>query len=371
MKKLLIFSVLLVLVLFSGCITSGWFTVTQTEPLRIGVVMPLSGEVAMYGLSSKAALEYAADKINWTINGKKIEFVYEDGKCDGKEATIAYNKLVNVDNVDFIIGGLCSSESLVGDKIVNDAKVVTISNGSSSPEMRNTGEYMFSAYPLDDFETKFIAEYLYNDLNVRKVAIIAEDGDWGKVTEKMFSDNFQTLGGEIVAVEFNKKGETNLRSQLAKIKESNPEIIFSAEYPESIISLFVQKQELGINASIVNPQMISQDIIEEVGNSSKGSYTTVNTSTILDSNFESELKARSGLEIVDATLASPRAYDIVMMLKTVIEKENSFDPMIIKDALYKTDYNGITGTYSFNEQGVLDYAEYKMLKVIDGELVSQ
>jgi branched-chain amino acid transport system substrate-binding protein len=368
MKKVILFSILISLIIFSGCIGD---VTPNEEPLKIGVVVPLSGDLSLYGISSKVALEYAADNINWKINNRKIEFIYEDGKCDAKEATYAYNKLINIDQVDFIIGGLCSSETLAGDKIVNDHNVITISIGASSPDLRNSGEYTFSVYPLDDFETDFIADYIYNKLNLKKVAIIAENGDWGKLTAKMFSDKFQFLGGDIVITEFNKKGDVDLKTQLSKIKNSDAEIIFSAEYPDSIISLFVQKQELGIDLPVVNPQLISAEVIKEVGVVSEGSYTTVNTSDIKDVNFAQEIKLRSGLEIVDDTLAAPRAYDTLMFLKKVIEKENSFDPVVIKDSLYETNYSGIAGNYSFNEQGVLDYAEYQMLKVVEGKLLPQ
>jgi len=63
----------------------------------------------------------AAEQFNKTHSGIQIQLIIEDGKCDGKDATSAAQKLVNVDNVKIILGGVCSSETLAASKITQPA----------------------------------------------------------------------------------------------------------------------------------------------------------------------------------------------------------------------------------------------------------
>ena len=132
----------LVCLLFAGGLilnsTTGLFGLTNNNTIKIGIVFPLTGELSMYGASSKAALEYASEKINYEINGKKIQYIFEDGKCDGKEATIAFNKLVNVDKVNYIIGGLCSSETMVAKEALKGTNAIVLSPCATTPALKNT-----------------------------------------------------------------------------------------------------------------------------------------------------------------------------------------------------------------------------------------
>ena len=145
---------ILALILFSGCIV---FQNNDVDTIKIGIVAPLSGPIADYGKSIVLALRIAAEDVDWKINDEKIEFIVEDGKCNPKEATSAFNKLINIDKVDFVVGGFCSSETLAASEISNLSKTIVISPSSSSPKIRSAGKYMFSVYNLSDDEGKYIA----------------------------------------------------------------------------------------------------------------------------------------------------------------------------------------------------------------------
>jgi branched-chain amino acid transport system substrate-binding protein len=362
----LILATFLVLgIALSGCVEN------QEETIKIGFVGPLSGDLAMYGQSAKAAMQYAAENLNNEINDKKIELFYEDGLCSGEGATKAYNKLVNVDDVDFIIGGLCSSETLAGASIVNNAKVIAIAYGSTSPELKNAGSYVFTLDPLDDFEGKFDAEYVYNELGIRKVAMLTCLSEWCKGLEDTFKETFENLGGRILIIENNEQNASDLKTQLSKIKTTSPELIFAVQYETAAQNLFMQAEELDIGATIFLPSILDTTLIEAVGKASEGHYTARAKSIVKDPNFESALKRISGLETVDYDFKSPKAYDAILLIKEVIEKTNSFDNEVLKDVMLSTKLNGVGGSYEFNKFGTPSIANYVVEKVINGELVEQ
>lgn len=356
-----------VALIFSGCVTQE----QKQETIKIGFVGPLSGDLALYGNTAKVAMEYAASKFNNEIEGKKIEFFYEDDKCDAKASTEAYTKLINIDKVQYIIGGLCSSETKTGAPIAENAKVVNISYCSSSPDVRSLGDYSFVLYPLDDFEGKTSAEFIYNKLNIRKVAVLNATTEFNTMAAKIFIEKFKALGGEIVFAEENARNEKEFRVQLSKLKETNPELIFASEYTEEITNLLSQAKELGINIPFFTPQTLNEDVVAKVGNASEGSYTIRAETNVSDPNYKKEIMLRNGNQDVDPGLCNGWAHDAMYAIKTAAEKANSTDPTLVKDALYTIEFTGALGTHSFDKDGMLAKSSFKILKVVDGKMVEQ
>lgn len=366
MKIYYILLVLLIPValLFSGC-------VTNNTPIKIGVVVPLTGDFSIYGQSGKGAIELAAENINYKINNKTIEFIYEDSKCNAKDATEAFNKLINVDKVDYIIGGECSSETLAGAPITENAKIVQITPCSTSPSVRNAGDYIFAVYPLDDFEGTFNAEYIYNTLGIKKVATLTGLSDWPVGLNKSFEKRFKELGGEIVLSETNEQNAKDLKTQLTKIKNSNAELLYSVEYTEAAENLLLQSKEIDLNIPKYMPGIINDDVINVVGSNAENVYTTRPNSKLNDESFTAKLKQKTGLSTVDVSICGGFAYDSLLILKKAIENANSFENEKVKDALYNVKLEGIMGYHEFDKDGVPATGDYKVLKVINSKLVEQ
>src|SRR3989344_6415480 len=119
MKKINLFGILSISLLLLGCSQNQIQGAAVNEQnfngsYKIGVMLALTGDAATYGLPEQQAIKIAADEINSKggINGKKIEIIYEDGKCNPKDGNAAAQKLINVDKVKVIIGGSCSGETL-------------------------------------------------------------------------------------------------------------------------------------------------------------------------------------------------------------------------------------------------------------------
>ena len=133
---------ILLCLIFAGCTITG--NVTK-ETIRIGAIGPFTGDAAVYGQSEKNAIELAVQEINLDggINGKKLEVIYEDGKCNGMDAATAAQKLINVDKVDIILGGVCSGETLAIAPLAEANEVLVFSSFSSSPDVTNAGDFIF------------------------------------------------------------------------------------------------------------------------------------------------------------------------------------------------------------------------------------
>ena len=218
------------------------------ENIKIGFIGPLSGDVASMGQSAKAAVELAVEEINSNggVSGRPLEVIYEDGKCEPKDSTSAANKLVNIDGVAVIIGGLCSGETLAAAPIAEIGKTVLLSYCSSNPKITEAGDYIFRDYPSDAFQGKVAAEKIYNELNAKNVAILYCLGDWCVGIKDVFKKRFGELGGSITIEEGYEQDARDLRTQITKIKDSKPDLIYFLGYTEASIVGLKQLKEMGV-----------------------------------------------------------------------------------------------------------------------------
>jgi branched-chain amino acid transport system substrate-binding protein len=135
----------------------------KSAPLRIGVMLALTGDSANYGKRSLNGLTWAADKINQKkggVNGKHLELVVEDDLSSPKDAVSAFNKLVSQDQVKVVIGDIISGTTLAVAPLAEKNHVLLFAPGASNPQLRYAGDYVFRNWTSDDFDGLAMAGYL-------------------------------------------------------------------------------------------------------------------------------------------------------------------------------------------------------------------
>lgn len=341
-----------------------------TEPIKIGFIGPLAGDAANIGQNSKAAVEIAVEEINNAggVKGRKIEVIYEDGACEGKTASNAANKLININKVPVILGGACSGETSAFTGAAEQSKTVVLSYCSSAPAISNAGDYIFRDYPSDSYQGVFAAEYLMNNLNKKKVAVLYALNDYTAGIKETFASSFVKMGGEIVAVEGYEQTSRDLRTQLTKIKAASPEVLYFLGYSEASIPGLKQAKELGLNIPMIGADSWDDSKIwEEAGDAGEGAmYSTIDVP--LNDEFKAKMKGKIGND--EITICSPQAYDGMKLLAKVLGEVGTKSEDI-KNELYKTVYtNGVSSEkIKFDENGDLIGASYLVKIVKDGKAV--
>ena len=137
--------------------------------------MACSGDGAVDGIPLQRAVTLAVNEINLAggIQGQNVEVVWEDGKCEARAATAAAQKLVTMDAVRVIFGGVCSSETLAMAPMTEGAKVILLSPSSTSPDITTAGDFVFRTAASDALAGRVAAQYAYEKLTKRRAAIIA------------------------------------------------------------------------------------------------------------------------------------------------------------------------------------------------------
>lgn len=195
------------------------------QTVKIGVIAPMSGDAAAYGEEIQRVLSYEVEKINATAgpDDPQFEFVFEDGKCAGGDAASAFQKLVNIDGVKLILGGLCSSETLGAAPLAGENKVVLLSGGSSNPTIEDQNEYVFTLSYSDSKVGKDLAAELSA---YERVAILTEQNDYNiGIRDTVLKEIVAYPSVQVVANETFPKGNADFRSLLEKVKGTNPQAI--------------------------------------------------------------------------------------------------------------------------------------------------
>ncbi len=217
--------VLLVLVV-AGIVLYG-SSGAKKETIKIGLLLPLSGDAAAYGVEAKNIDELAIEEINKAggVGGKQLELVVEDSKCDTDAAATSTSKLINEDKVQVIIGGFCSSETLAAVPLATEKKVALLSPGSGSAKLTGASAYFFRNYPSDAAQGEILAVVAATDKKWKKIGVLQEQADYARDISDGLSKKFTELGGTVVKEEF-ASNATDFKSAVTKMKAAKLDALF-------------------------------------------------------------------------------------------------------------------------------------------------
>ncbi|MBI5126503.1 MAG: penicillin-binding protein activator [Candidatus Taylorbacteria bacterium] len=363
--KWVVGSIVLVVILV---LAFGTRTEKETSPIKIGFVGPLTGDASSLGLASRAAVEVAADEVNAAggLNGQKVEVIYEDGKCSPLPATNAAQKLFNIDKVSGVIGGLCSGETSAFVKSAMETKKIVVSYCSSAPPLSNSGKFFFRTYPSDALQGRYAAEYLYNDLGARKVALIYHISDYGSGLKEVFINRFKELGGTVVAEEGVTADVRDYKTQLTKIKNTKPDYIYFALYPEGATVVVKQIKDLGITAKLFASETFGDT--KFLANLPKAIDILFTESVANPTpDFAKKLLAKTGGDQVPT--CAPQAYDAAQAVFAAIKQVGVSDPDKLSDAVRASDFQGVSGHIQFDQYGDVKNPAYRVRQIVNGSLV--
>jgi branched-chain amino acid transport system substrate-binding protein len=359
---------LVVMVGVGGCSSSA--TKTGNEPLKIGLIQPLTGSVADAGNAVKAGAEIARDKINAAggINGRQIELVVEDGANDPATSATAATKLITADNVLALIAAWGSSPTLAVEPITKSNKVPQIIDTASSPKCTDKNAmgnpWAFRLAPPSAIEAAAIKPHLA-ELGIKNAYFLSVNNDWGRGATtgvgKVITDN----GGKIVGSEFFEDSENNFAPFLTRIKNSSADsIILTTDAPQ-IALVAEQARTLGLTQKILTTggSNFLDEVIKIAGaKNSEGIYATLFYSGAYDPSksanpaeakaFNDAYKAK-GQDWTTVQEAA-RGYDSVMTLAAAIKSlpANGVTRQSIRDSLAKVQLKGIIyGDISFGTWG--------------------
>lgn len=247
------------------------------EPVTIGVSGPLTGPSAQYGKLWQEGFDLALDRINADggINGRPLQYVFEDSQSDPRQAIAIAQKFINDPNIVVEVGDFSSTASMAASPLYQRGRLVQFGQTNSHPDFTNTGDYMWSNAVPQSQEQPLTADFAVNKLGMKRIADLHLNTDWGTTAKDLFVEAVKGLGAEVVAVEGYLPDERDFRATLTRIKAQNPDGIMLHSYYSDGALIVRQLRDLGIDVPILGVGSIySPSFIELAGDAAEGVYTT-------------------------------------------------------------------------------------------------
>jgi len=372
-KKQILATVILIaaclVLLFFAPKPTGLISLQEKPAIKLGAILPLSGKTAYIGQDMRQGIDLAVQEINAKggIGGRQLEIIFEDSAGDPKLALSAFNKL-KIQNVDLFITTL-SHVTLALAPLAEESKspMFTI---AVAPSILDAGKFTFVNNFNGAQELGFLVDFIAYEFEYKKLAIIAQNVEFGVQYKDVLEGEWQEAGGSITAVELFESSATDYKTQLMKIKEAEPDFIYVVGYNPHIIRVLTQARELGIEKSFFSYWGAQEKkLLENARETAEGlifpsspfsKQTAPQFFAKYEANYGREPHYRAGL-----------AYDIIGMLTEALQKCNAdqHNTTCIRDKIHEIqDYPGVTGSTSITEKGGTT-KEIVIWKVQNGEFV--
>lgn len=335
--------------------------VAAAEPIKIGVVISISGPYGFIGTPQKEVIEAVIADINKKggVNGRPLEVLIEDDKSIPTNAVIAGTKLVKDKNVSALVAASSSDASAALIPTADQEKVPYI---IMAPVRNPNRKYVFIVGPGDFKGAAHLTEYAVKGLGAKRIALMSETGLYGKTgADTVLAEIKKYPGSLIVVHEKMEVTDTNLVPQLTKIKSANADlVIFYGTAATAAVAVKNYKQlgmtvpVIGSNAITIPPFVkMAGDVAEEM----KWIFFTqpfiVAEKMTADNPFRKTLydpfkkmmqEAYGPSKVPNMFHAS--AYDCFMGLSAAIKLAGSNDRTAIRDALEKVNVPGFLGNFA-------------------------
>lgn len=372
MKKIWIIITIIVVVVLAIVLT---LTQTREKPneIKIGAILPLTGDNAVYGVEIKRGIELGAEEVNRKggINGRALTIIFEDDQANPQKSISAYKKLTQVDEVSLILGGVFSASSLAIAPLAQRDKIVLLSPTSSAVDLTNAGPWFFRIYPSDTYDGVFLANFVFNNLKAQNAAVLYLQVSSTTAIAKVFEEKFSFLGGKIVLSEGHAEGTTDFRVTLSRLKDIEANIVFLPSYLKEMAIILKQAKELGVNTQFLSISTFNDPkILELAGNAAENvlfstPYFDPTAADKLTQSFVSSFRTKYNKV---PNIWAGYGYDVVRVAAKGIEATSiPLEPEDVRGALgHISGFPGVTGTVTFDVNGDVE-KELNVLIVKNGQ----
>ncbi len=341
------------------------------DPIRIGAVYPLTGDVAAIGQNIKRGIDFAVEEINAKggIGGRPIEIVWGDTQGDPKVGMSEAERLITRENVCSLLGAYQSAVTEVVSQTAERYQTPFVTAISTANILTTRGyQFFFRLAPTNMTflmsMMKFVDDYNKKFLNgkLKTVSVVADNTLLGQETLEWAKYWSKELGYEVIADVLYAKGTPDLTSEVLALKASGPDILVADSYISDCILLTKTMGEQSFRPGITVGKAtgyIDPTFIPNVGGLSNGITTALEWAPDM-TNGASTNKAFKEKFGIDMNGHSANSYTATWLMKTAIEQAGSTDRLKIRQTLADIK---ITKTFPNGPDIILPYDEIEFIDI--------
>ena len=223
----------------------------QENTVKVGLSSAFSGVIGFQGVDAKSGIELAIKHLETKNPDIDYELVIADDECTPAGGATAFRNLIDVEEVDVIIGPGCSGATLGGMPVLLEgAEVPAMTYGATHPAITTSGNpHMWRMNLNDAIIAKSFSRFIADD-GVKTVHVLSVNNDFGRGASSVYEETLPDFGVQFTGAEFYTTGVTDLRNMMTKIAQVNPDAILFFGEPADCALLVRQKRELNIDVKL-------------------------------------------------------------------------------------------------------------------------
>jgi branched-chain amino acid transport system substrate-binding protein len=229
----------------------GCGVVPAGETIKIGMGAPMLGDYSMFGIDISQAVSLSLSEDDG-FEGWSYELVAEDTGGTPEGGAAVANKLVTDPTVVAIAGHIFSGSTDAAMPIYEKAGLPMMSPSATNPDLTTKGSTVFNRLAFTDADQGMAAaNLLYNELGFSKIGVMHDGGTYGQGLADVVKDEFEALGGEVVAYEAITTGEADYVAPLSAVAAASPEAVYFGGYAAESIVMMNQWAQAGLSGVLL------------------------------------------------------------------------------------------------------------------------
>ncbi len=365
-KQTLIFAALALLIAISSIFTLQGCA-KKEKVIKIGAILPLTGNLAFLGKPEQIAIQIAQDEIN--KEGKlKIKIIFGDSKADPKTAVSIVNKMINIDKVDAIITSTSGVAMAVAPVTVKN-NILNFA-GCMAPQVVKQGKTVFRLFVNSKAEAELLRDYLITKYKRIGILVINSRGPLSEADA--IKASFEKEGRKIVLKETYELNQKDFSSLLNKLKGANIDALLIIGYGFKFSIIFKTLKEIKFNKPIIgNVSFLMPVALEEGYSLYEGVKFASLPFTKDDPRFADFNKKYKEIAKSEPSTFADYVffYDMVKIIAQAIKATGTTDGTKLADYIIKKrEFDGLSGKIIFDENGEslipMKMAEFKGGKIV-------
>jgi branched-chain amino acid transport system substrate-binding protein len=312
------------------------------DPIKVGVVTPLSGTYAPIGKQVRWGAELAAREINASggVNGRPFELLFEDEEANPPVAVRKAEKLLQQDKVDLLTGTVNSGSTLAVGQVAerNDRILVTTVSYAPSITGAQCSANVFRVNANAYMQSNALTSWLIKNAPGKRYFFIGPDYEMGRSTISAFQNDVKSLGGTDAGATFPPLGAKDFTPYIGQIRAARPDVIMTATAGNDTVRLLTQLKEYGI----LNDKLtlagaagaVTQENLGAMGGAGEGFLSAAGYSTDIDTPANKKFVPTFKKEFQhDPDLFAADTYGLFYLFKQAIEKAGSTDTGKVRAAM--------------------------------------
>jgi ABC-type branched-subunit amino acid transport system substrate-binding protein len=344
-----------------------------TGPIKIAVIDAQSGQLSSLGAWESKGAKLAVGEWNQAggINGRKIQLDVFDDQGDPTVGTNLARKVASQKYIA-VIGTAESAVTLALAPTLRTAKIPNITSGQS-PAMPALGSpFLFLNGPTSTTYDESLAKYIVETKGFKKIAMITNNGSYGKGEHDAFLKALGTRQIEPVVDQVVTTDQKDFSAVLTKIRAKKPELIFvGAEEVESGL-IVKQARDLGITAPFAGAAPQGTPVFADTAGTANVEGTIVSTPYLSNEFSDASKKFAAAYKSAygeDAELHGAKAYDGTNIFLTALKTSGVATGDKLAEAIRATKYSGLLGEFAYDQTGVGIFAT-QIGVIKDGKLTA-